>query len=135
MGYLVGGSLIKILTKSFSYHQLIFGLLIVFGASLIVSSMDFGFMNLTVTMLIAGSCCCMLNVLSNLCVFTLFTEGNQDYWIQLLNLFFGIGGLIGPAFVIYYQSMAMGAIGVVVFFCLIPFFFLSSPETHQAIHT
>ena len=124
MGYLVGGSLIKVLTKSFSYHQLIVGLLIVFGASLMVSSMDFGFTTLTVSMLIAGSCCCMLNVLSNLCVFTLFTDGNQDYWIQLLYLFFGIGGLIGPAFVIYYQEIAMGAIGSAAFFCLIPFYFL-----------
>jgi hypothetical protein len=45
----------------------------------------------------------MMNVLSNLCLFELFTGDDQDYWIQLLNLFFGVGGLIGPAFVIYYH--------------------------------
>lgn len=53
-------------------------------------------------MLIAGATCCMMNILSNLCVFELFIGVGQDFWIQLLNLFFGIGGLIGPAIVIYY---------------------------------
>jgi hypothetical protein len=127
-GYLLGGSLIKLLTRFFSYHQLMVALILIFGGVLIASSMDFGFMNLSITMLLIGTCSCMLNVLSNLCIFVLFTGDDQDYWIQFINLFFGIGGLIAPFFVIYYHELAMRAIGVAVFLCLIPFFFLSSPE-------
>lgn len=128
-GYLVGGSLIKVLTRFFSYHQLMVALIVIFGGVLIASSLSFGFMNLTITMLLIGTCCCMLNVLSNLCIFVLFTGEDQDYWIQFINLFFGIGGLIGPGFVIFYHEYAMRAIGIVVFACVIPFFFLQSPET------
>lgn len=68
-GYLVGGSIVKVLTQRFKYHHLMVTLIIIAGVSLIVSSMDFGFMNLTITMLLVGACCCMLNVLSNLCIF------------------------------------------------------------------
>ena len=102
-------------------------LILIFGSVLIVSSLNFGFLNLSITMLLIGTCSCMLNVLCNLCIFVLFVGDNQDYWIQFINLFFGIGGLIAPIFVIYYHELAMRAIGVVVFACIIPFFFLSSP--------
>jgi len=60
-------------------------------------------MNLFITMLIAAAASCMLNILSNLCIFELFTGADQDYWIQMINLFFGIGGLVGPMIVIEYQ--------------------------------
>jgi hypothetical protein len=53
-------------------------------------------------MFIAGTCCCMMNILSNLCIFELFPGEGQDFWLQLINLFFGIGGLIGPFFVIIF---------------------------------
>jgi hypothetical protein len=78
-------------------------------------------------MFISAACCCMLNVLSNVCLFKLFPGGTVDYWLQLLNVFFSIGGLIGPLIVIYYQHVAMAAIGVLMMFTIIPLFFLHSP--------
>jgi hypothetical protein len=102
VGYLVGGSAIKILTSYFSYHRLFAVLIITAGIALVVSSLDFGFFNLAITMFIAGTCCCMMNILSNLCIFELFPGEGQDFWLQLINLFFGIGGLVGPFFVIIF---------------------------------
>jgi len=92
-----------------------------------MSSLSFGFVNQLVTMFIAAACCCMMNILSNLCIFKLFIGDRQDYWIQMINLFFGIGGLVGPGIVIIFQEMAMKAIGFICFFLIIPFFFLQSP--------
>lgn len=79
-------------------------------------------------MFIAASCCCMLNILSNLCIFELFVGDKQDYWIQMINLFFGIGGLVGPLIVIEFGAIAMRVIGIIMFFTIIPFAFLNSPE-------
>lgn len=120
------------LTKYFSYHRLFAFLIVICGCALIVSSMSFSFLNLTITMLIAGATCCMMNILSNLCVFELFIGVGQDFWIQLLNLFFGIGGLIGPAVVIYFEEHAMRALGILAFVALIPFAFLHSPELNHS---
>ena len=69
----------------------------------------------------------MLNVLSNLCILQLFVGDKQDYWIQMINLFFGIGGLIGPMIVILYKEYAMRVIGIIMFFTIIPFAYLKSP--------
>lgn len=81
-------------------------------------------------MFIAAICCCMLNVLSNLCILGLFAGDKQDYWIQMINLFFGIGGLLGPMLVIEYEEHSMRYLGIIFFFTLIPFGFLKSPETN-----
>lgn len=45
----------------------------------------------------------------------------------MINLFFGIGGLIGPIIVIFYKELAMRAIGSIIFFTIIPFAYLKSP--------
>jgi hypothetical protein len=73
----------------------------------------------------------MMNILGNLCIFKLFVGEGQDYWVQLINIFFGVGGLIGPVFVIFYKELAMRALGIAIFITLIPFIFLKSPEGHQ----
>ena len=102
-------------------------LIIICGVSLIVSSLSLTFSNLFASMVIAAACCCMLNILSNLCIFELFVGDKQDYWIQMINLFFGIGGLIGPLIVIKYEEHAMKAIGILLLATLVPFYFLRSP--------
>lgn len=129
----MGGQLIKVLTKKYKYHHLFVPLIIICAFSLVISSFNFGFLNLFVTMLICAACSCMLNILCNLCIFELFTGEAQDYWLQMINLFFGVGGYIGPIIVIFFEAMAMRAIGIMFFFLIIPFFFLSSPETHQNV--
>ncbi len=102
IGYLLGGWLIKYTTHLMPYHRLYAILIIICGASLIASSFNFGFLNLSLTFLIAGGTCCMMSILTYLCIFEIFINDRQDYWIQLIGLFFGIGGLIGPFFVIYF---------------------------------
>ncbi len=69
IGYLAGGSLIKYLATQFKYHRLYVCLIIICGITLITSSLNFGFLNLSITMFIAAACCCMLNIVSNLCIF------------------------------------------------------------------
>lgn len=51
-------------------------------------------------MFVGAACCCMINVVSNMCVMKLYAGPDQDYWIQLLHLVFGGGGLIGPLIII-----------------------------------
>jgi uncharacterized membrane protein YoaK (UPF0700 family) len=50
----------------------------------------------------------------------------------MINLFFGVGGLVGPIITIHFEHHAMKAIGIMMFFLIIPFLFLHSPETHKA---
>jgi predicted permease len=69
----------------------------------------------------------MFSILGYLCIFKIFRRDNPDYWIQSVNIFFGIGGLIGPLIVIAYEEMAMRYIGLSCFFLVVPFFFLKSP--------
>ena len=133
LGYLVGGQLIKVLTKRFKYYSIFVVLIVICSVALIVSSLSISFWNLSITMFIAASGCIMLNILCNLCIFELFAGDNQDYWIQLINLFFGVGGLIGPFIVIEFREAAMKTIGILFLFTLIPFYFLRSPETHQDV--
>lgn len=73
------------------------------GLSLIGSSLSLNFINLAVCMFVCAACCCMINVVSNMCVLKLFAGENQDYWVQLLHLIFGAGGLVGPFIIIKFQ--------------------------------
>lgn len=69
LGYLIGGSLIKYLANIMSYHRLFAILICTCGVALIVSSFNFGFLNLSITLMIAGGTCCMMSILTNLCIF------------------------------------------------------------------
>ena len=132
VGYLIGGTLIKQLVKYYYYHQIYIGLLIVGGITLMISSFDFGFWNLSINICIAGACVCMITVLTNLCIFILFALNDKDYWVQLVNLFFGIGGLIGPFIVIIWEENALWVIGIVFIISIVPFFFLKSPDERDS---
>jgi len=134
LGYLAGGQIIKLLTKKYKYYTLFVYEIIFVGVSLLISSFSFSFWNLFISMFVCAACSCMLNILCNLCVFELFAGPDQDYWLQMLNLFFGIGGLIGPFIVIIFEEYAFRAIGIVFFFIVFPFLFLPSPETHQDVN-
>jgi hypothetical protein len=61
--------MVKYITQCMTYHRLLAILIIICGSALVVSSLDFGFLNLAITMLVAGSTCCMMNIVSNLCIF------------------------------------------------------------------
>ena len=99
----MGGQLIKILTKKYKYYTLFVWQIVFCALSLLISSFSLTFWNLFLTMFVCAACSCMLNILCNLCVFELFAGPDQDYWLQMLNLFFGIGGLVGPIVVIMFQ--------------------------------
>ena len=74
----------------------------------------------------------MITVITNLCIFILFANSERDYWIQLVNLFFGVGGLIGPLIVIVYEEQALWAVGILYLICIVPFFFLKSPDERES---
>lgn len=54
-------------------------------------------------MFVSAACCCMINVVCNMCILKLFAGDNQDYWVQLLHLIFGAGGLVGPFIIINFK--------------------------------
>jgi hypothetical protein len=49
----------------------------------------------------------------------------------MINLFFGIGGLIGPLIIIEFKETAMKTIGILILFTMLPVLALKSPETHH----
>ena len=114
--------------KKYSLHNIFMVLIFVCGLSLIISSFSMSFINLAITMFISAACCCMMNVITNLCIFKLFIGDRQDYWVQLIHLVFGIGGLVGPMIVISYEHKGMLVIGIVFMLTMIPIWFLKSPE-------
>jgi hypothetical protein len=67
------------------------------------SSLSLTPINLSICMFVSAACCCMINVVSNMCVLKLYNGDNQDYWVQLLHLIFGAGGLVGPFVVIKFH--------------------------------
>lgn len=69
LGYILGGSLIKVLSHRFHYHTLFMWLIVLCGIVLIWSSFSLTFLNLSITMLLAAACSCMMNILCNLCIF------------------------------------------------------------------
>lgn len=72
VGYLIGGLLAKVLVKHISFHRVFAIAIIICGSALIVSSVNFGFWNLAITMVFIGGSCCILEIVSNICVFEIF---------------------------------------------------------------
>ena len=72
IGYLAGGQTIKILAKRYKYHSLFLILSLIGGLVLIVSTLNFGFLNLFWSMFTAAACSCMLNTLCNMGILAIF---------------------------------------------------------------
>lgn len=60
IGYLMGGLFAKVLVKHYSYHNIFLAAIITCGSALIVSSLDLGFWNLSITMFVIGATGCIL---------------------------------------------------------------------------
>ncbi len=73
IGFLCGGFLVKVLTKYFNYHQLCVLSALACSSALIASSLDLGYVNLAITMFVAGVACCVLEVLCNMCMLDAFS--------------------------------------------------------------
>ncbi len=72
IGFVLGGYLAKILANHFTLHRVFLMGIALTSLSLIASSLDFGFWNLSITMLAIGAATCVFEVMSNLCIFELF---------------------------------------------------------------
>ena len=79
------------------------GVKLVGGLALIGSSLSLESLNLAICMFLSAACCCMMNVVTNMCILKLYAGDNQDYWVQLLHLIFGAGGLFGPFVIINFE--------------------------------
>jgi fucose permease len=133
LGYLLGGSLIKILTQKYSTHAILMTIELIGGLALIGSSLSLNPINLAVCMFISAACCCMINVVSNMCVLKLFSGDNQDYWIQLLHLVFGAGGLVGPFIIIKFHEHSFFILGLMFISSIPLFYFLKAPESRDSV--
>ena len=69
----------------------------------------------------------MINVTCNICVMKLFHQ-KQDYWIQLLHMLFGVGGLTGPFIVASFKDKSYSILGIALLMSAPLFFILNSPE-------
>ena len=128
VGFIGGGQLLKFLEKRYHHHTLFKVLLLLAGFFLILSSMNFSFLNLFTTIMLASGCFCMMIALSLYCITKIFPKDEQEYYILLNNISFGIGGLVGPIIVIIFEATAMRAIGVAVLLASVLFFLFASND-------
>jgi hypothetical protein len=91
------------------------------------SSLSLTPINLSICMFVSAACCCMINVVSNMCVLKLYNGDNQDYWVQLLHLIFGAGGLVGPFVVIEFHEHSFFVLGLLFLTCIPMYFILRAP--------
>ncbi len=66
--------------------------------------------------------------MSTICIFELFLQEDEEFWLQLSSIFFGIGGLIGPFIALWTEELTLRAIGILLFMCITPLVMLRSPE-------
>lgn len=133
LGYLVGGSLIKVLAQHYSTHTILMGIELIGGLSLIGSSLSLSTINLAICMFISAACCCMINVVSNMCILKLYAGDNQDFWVQLLHLIFGAGGLVGPFIIIKFHEHSFFVLGLLFLSCIPIFYLLKAPEARDSV--
>ena len=126
IGYILGGYVAKILFERINLHQVIILSVSVGGVSYMVSTMSFSFWNLSLSFFVGGACCCMITVCCNVCVIKLYPK-NQDYWVQLLQTLFGIGGLAGPFIVAIFKDRSYFVLGAILLMSTPLFYIFSSP--------
>ena len=68
----------------------------------------------------------MINVTCNLCVIKLFPR-KQDYWVQLLHMLFGVGGLTGPFIVPIFKDKSYLVLGITLLMSAPLFYIFNSP--------
>ena len=127
-GYLFGGSMVKYLLDWFKLHTILFGATLIGGISFVISSLSLDFWNLSITMFIGASCCCIINVICNVCTMQIYRGEGQDFWVQLLHTIFGLGGLIGPFLVAIFGADSYFYLGIVLALCSVIYLVIDSPE-------
>lgn len=115
IGYIFGGVIVKFLLERFNLHRILMGTTIIGGSSFMISTVSINFWNLSLTMFVGGSCCCIINIVCNSCVIKLYANQKQDYWIQLLHTIFGVGGLLGPFLVSFFGLKSYFILGLLLF--------------------
>jgi fucose permease len=81
---------------------------------------------------ISAFCCC-LEVTINVSTLEIQKNSELEFWMLVLHGLFGIGGLVGPIIVYFFELrsfMVMGVLIVIIapFYCI-----LQTPEDHKKI--
>lgn len=69
----------------------------------------------------------MLDILVNLSALRCFDRDHTSMWLQMIHGFFGIGGLVGPFAVYFFELKTMTVIGIASLICGVYFLYLESP--------
>ena len=132
LGYVAGGSLVKVLMVKLTLHKVLAGATFFGGIFFVLSTLSLTFWNLFITLFFGTACCCIINVTCNVYVMKLYSGEGQDYWIQLLHLFFGVGGFVGPTIASFTGAYCYFYLGIILI-VLSPFYlFVHSPENRRS---
>lgn len=122
-----GAFLLKMSGQRFSLHEIL-----CIGSSLLgISSIIFGVIQ---DLHIKGICiylqsvgCSFLEVAINLAAIDCFKGDKLSMWLQNIHGCFGVGGLIGPFSVYYFQLFTLNAIGYPWFAIAVIYYYLHTP--------
>lgn len=78
-------------------------------------------------MFLAALGCAKISVFDTLAILKGFKNDNVDVWLQINHGAFGIGGLIGPFIVYFYEINAFAFIGILMVLHFWIYFQLPSP--------
>lgn len=128
VGYVLGGILVKMLMERFRLHHILQGSVFAGGVFFAISAMSITFWNLTIFLTLGACCCCCINISCNVCIMKMFRGEKEDFWIQMIHMVFGIGGLVGPFLVSFLGSISYIVLGVCLAVTSVLVFFLRPPD-------
>ena len=128
IGYILGGSLVKVLMQRYKLHHILQGGVLACGLCFAISAISITFWNLTIFLTLGACCCCIINITCNVCIMKMFRGEQEDFWIQMIHMVFGIGGLVGPFLVSFMGSMSYIILGICLASTFFLVFFLTPPD-------
>ncbi len=112
LGYLLGGYFNSKINKTIRPHKLLSIMLLVGGIAFLVSSYSFNFIFIGICFFFGAVSCCNIAATSNICVIRLFENNDQQFWLQILSIMFGVGGLAAPFFISIFEEKTFSVLGV-----------------------
>lgn len=73
---------------------------------------------------LASIFCAMTEIVLNISILTSHTGENQEFYIQIGHGMFGVGGLISPLVVLYFEESTYFYLGLVMFMVVPAYYYL-----------
>ncbi len=100
LGFFCGSFLLKSLQKKFTFHSILMLSSILLCIFMLIFTFTYNFIVEAILMLIISTFISIINITINVCVTQTQKYGDGQFWLHILHVMYGIGGLLSP-FLIY----------------------------------